>query len=120
MLIFSYCLCNVFSQVPWEQSPCLGNRDTAQGTLLLLPAVLFWRKNCFLWLETSSPVQNLGGRGNLDSERDSLHLCKVAALKLPLPVTAHGTEVKINLTELRGGKKKQIQRQVGSQGFHAQ
>lgn len=51
---------------------------------------------------------------------DALHLCKLAALKLPLPVTAHGTEVKINITELKGGKKKPKQRPVGSQGFNAQ
>lgn len=55
---------------------------------------------------TSPSVQNLCGRGNLDSEGRALQFCKLAALKLSLPVTAHGTEVKTNISELRGGKKK--------------
>lgn len=62
----------------------------------------------FLWLGPLL-VQNLGGRGILDSEGGALHFCKLAALKLPLPVTAHSTEVKRNITELRGGKKKENQ-----------
>lgn len=46
---FSYCLYNIFLQVPWEQSFCLGTRDTAQGTLLL-QVLFFCRRSCFLWL----------------------------------------------------------------------
>lgn len=85
---------------------------------MLSQALLFWRKSCFLWL---GPLigKKPGGRGNLDSEGGALHFCKLAALKLPLPVTAHGTEGKRNITELRGGKEKQNQRQMGL-GFNAQ
>lgn len=39
----------VFLQVPSEQNFCLGTRDTAQG-MLLLQALLFWIKSCFVWL----------------------------------------------------------------------
>lgn len=54
---------------------------------------------------TSSPAQNLGGRGNLKKEGGALNFWKLAAWKLPLPVTARGTEVKRNMTEMRGEKK---------------
>lgn len=61
----------------------------------------------------SSPAQNLGGRGNLKKEGGALNFWKLAAWKLPLPVTACGTEVKRNTTQMRGEKKNQNQRQEG-------